>query len=956
MPRSRQDGDEAAKLDRDEFGASAGGPLYLGKLYDGRDKTFWFFSYEGLRQLQEREAMTAAVPTDAMWAGDLSNLMDSSGNLTTIYDPLTTAPDGTRQPFPGNIIPTDRINPFGPKMQALTAKPTNSLNPVFEENFIFFYPQNTNTNLYTIKVDQVIGDSNLSVRWSRSTRHYDQEGGVFGNPVNVDAGLGTSRQDATVDNVAINFNHTFSPTLLNELLGGMNRSFKSSGTLADFKDWPAELGLPNPFGVEGWPTLYAYDSWPYGYWDSDNLKDENLTGIVIEDNATWVTGNHVLQFGGKYRREMNDVQERQQAQGSHDFGSQWTSQYDPTNDNRVSRTGNGFASMLLGLPTWMSARYNRGFFYFRQNETAIYVNDKWRVSPNLTINLGLRWDAWSPYQERDSRLAVVDTSTALTDFQVTTPHNNTMASLPGIPPSLLGSWAARGLGWTTADASGYPGALFASDWNNFGPRIGIAYQIGDKTVIRGGYGEYFWTMPLSQILQVSRTQPPMDGRYETDPNWDIDGTGNWALRNAPTDDMYVENRTIPIDGIVALSSSARPGVAWDGRKWSDARSQSWHATVEHEFMRDTVFRGSYLGNHGSNLEQRFMLNSREAEYNYVGRTGTGPTGSRDLLRPNPDFNLTGISRDGISNTHSAQAEVERRFGNGIGFQAFYVFTRSLTTTDAGGFTSGGGGINNTNGVNAVPEYANLFQYDNSLAPHFDSDPGLDYRRGLVYYNSSNIPAHQFKFNGIVDLPFGTGRKWGTDASRGLDAVIGGWQVAFIGNIRGGFWRGISSARWMYGDPTLGSDERIEMTIFGQRQTLWFKGDFDPSLAEATTGDLESAVPSDRSQRAIHPAGPNFDNRLPQVQADGTTRDTPIGELYNNSPRNFYRGPAGWGLDFSIFKHFVVTEDVNIRFTADFFNAFNHPIDPDPNTSTGLVNNGTQRNAARTIQFSLRLTW
>jgi hypothetical protein len=120
--------------------------------------------------------------------------------------------------------------------------------------------------------------------------------------------------------------------------------------------------------------------------------------------------------------------------------------------------------------------------------------------------------------------------------------------------------------------------------------------------------------------------------------------------------------------------------------------------------------------------------------------------------------------------------------------------------------------------------------------------------------------------------------------------------------------------------------------------------------------LTALVPEDRSQRAVRPAGPNFDNRLEQTLADGSTTNTRITELYNPSPRNFYRGPEAWNLDFSVFKNFYFTEDVKMRFTADFFNVFNHPNDLDPSSSTGLVNLGRQRNDPRTIQFSLRVDW
>src|SRR5690606_30797408 len=253
--------------------------------------------------------------------------------LTTIYDPLTTDENGLRQPFPNNIIPQERIHPFARAMQALTARPTNNLNPVISNNLETVYPVTTDTNSSTFKFDKVIGAAdNLSVRWTRSTRAARTEGGVFGNPIDASAGLGTSRQDTIINNVTTNYTHTFSPTFLNELLVGVNRSNHGQGTLADPFPFADQLGLPNPFGQTGWPTLYASGSYPWAYWDGDNRHDQALTAATVEDNVTWISGNHTIQFGGKFRREYNNIRELQQAQGSHTWGDTWTAQYDPIGD------------------------------------------------------------------------------------------------------------------------------------------------------------------------------------------------------------------------------------------------------------------------------------------------------------------------------------------------------------------------------------------------------------------------------------------------------------------------------------------------------------------------------------------------------------------------------------------------------------------------------------------------
>jgi hypothetical protein len=956
VARRREDtGENLPKLIRNEFGASAGGPVLLPKPifgpfgYDGRNKLFWFGAYEGLRQRQRRFTLYDTTPTDAMWNGDLSNMVDTSGNKYVIYDPRTTDANGNRQPFPGNIIPADRISPIAKLLKSLTAPPTNANNPNLAPNFERFYGDNLDTNKLTVKVDAALtAKDNLSVRWTRGARKAAVEGGVFGAPINTDAGVGTQRSETEVHNFSITHTRTFSPTFLNELLVGAQRSNHGQGTLADSTDWANKLGFPNPFGVTGWPTFYADPSGPTFFgWDSDNRHNQALTGGVIEDHVTWVKGQHSIQFGGKARKEWNNVRELQQAQGSHNFGGSWTSLYDPVDDAAVPFTGSGFADLLLGLPDFLSNQFNRGYFYFRQTEVGLYFNDRWKVTPRLTLNLGVRWDRWTPYSEKFNRLVVPDIQHVFDRFEVVTPSDIRIEALPNVPPAVLASWSLRGLKYSTASQSGMPDGLFAADNNNFGPRIGAAFKISDKMVLRGGYGEYFWTMPLSQILQSTRNNAPLNLRFTNDV-FSKNATFNYPLVARPTATDFVGGATVNTQGIVTISPGPSLATIWDARNWRDGRSQSWHATLEYELPFKTAMRVSYIGEHGRDLEQQFEVNSREAEYNFVARTGQAPPSNRDLLRQNKDWTFNALNRTGYSNTHLGQIEFERRFTNGLAFQWFYVYTRSLNTTDAPGFDAGNTGINSGAGGGRVPENQQIL-----------GAPSLSYdeRLRLVYFNSTNIPPHRIRYNGIYELPFGRGKKFGKDARGPLNLLIGGWQAAFIGDWRSGFWGSAASSLYIFGDPTLSADERLEMTIFGQRQRLWFRGDFDPRQATNVSGaNLQALVPVDRAQRLVRPLGPNLNNQLPQTLANGTVRNTPVGELYNPSPRAFYLGPGAWNADLSLFKNFKFKERVSTRFSADFFNVLNHPNDIAPNTTTGLQDLSRQLNDPRIIQFSLRVEW
>jgi len=932
--RQRQDGETSAKLIRNEYGASGGGRII-------RDKTFFFGAYEANKQRQTSFNGTSQqrVPTDAIWAGDFSGLVDTNGNKYTIYDPLTTDANGVRQPFPNNRIPENRISPFYKKLQTLTAKPTNSTNPFQGPNIERFYPIKGDQDSYTGKVDHKLSDKdNLSVRYTRSYRLAGTLGGVYGNPVDgLEDAFGSRRSITKINTTAIQYNHIFSPTFLNELVASSHRSSHQQGTRADDTNWPDALGFPNPFGATGWPTFYSDDIGGEAYfdWDGDNRGDQKLTSHVAEDNLTWIKGKHSLKFGGKVRFEYDNIRELQQAQGSHDFSPNWTALYDPVNDDRAPFTGSGAAEMALGLFSVIGNNYNRGYYYFEQQEIGLYVHDNWKVSRRLTLDLGVRWDNWRPYQEKYNRLVNVDIDNFANRFEVVTPKNVRIEDMPGIPGGVLDAYKRRGLTWRTADEAGLPSNLYSADNNNFGPRLGAAFRLTDKTVLRGGYGEYFWTMPLSQILQGSRTNPPLNLRYV---NNFTNPTGTdplYALKNVPSAGVYVGKAAIDL-ATGSVSPGAQSFRAQDPRGWKDGRAQSWQLTLEREVLPNTALRLSYIGDHGRDLEQKLLLNS-QVEYSYVARTKQAPPGNRDLMRVNPNWDFGGTTtRTGYSNTNSGQVELERKYSNGLAFQVFYTFTRSLTTSDSGGFTSGGGNINATNGEGAIPENINLF-----------GEPSLSYdqRLRLLYYNSTNVPAHRFRYNGIFDLPIGNGKRFGGNLTGPLNQILGGWQVATIGEWRGGLWGSVDGARFLQGDPTLSPDQRTIITFQGKPQRIWFKGDF-------------SLTPDDRSQRVLRPLGADFTNRLPLVLANGTTRLTGIGNIVNPNARAFYMGPGAWNTDFSLFKNFRIKESINARFTADFFNVFNHPLDVGPgqngfNTTLGLQDLSQQPNDPRIIQFSLR---
>ncbi|HKW97657.1 MAG TPA: carboxypeptidase-like regulatory domain-containing protein [Bryobacteraceae bacterium] len=952
--RQRQDGNTPAKYIRNEYGGYAGGPVLVPGLYNGKNKTFWLFDWEGMKQRQNRFAITG-VPTASMWQGDLSNITDFNGDQFTLYDPKTTSgPNGVRQPFPGNKIPQNYISQYAAIFQSVTPIPNiaGNLNPWVNQNFQYYYPVPNNQHTWTIKIDHNFSEKDMiSGRISLAPNFNATYGGKYGYPPPGCTNCGGSgEQDIKFYSENIHWNHVFKPTLMNELQLSGFRTATHYGTLGDSTNWANKLGLPNPFGVTGWPTIYfsgyydpASNMLYYGGWDGDNNHRQNLTSFQIDDGVTWVKGKHSIKAGIKLRQEYNNVEELQQAEGSHSFYADWTQLYDPSAQGPVAFTGTGFADMLMGLPTYLSNQYNRGFFYFQQKEIDGYINDTWKVSPRLTVDVGLRWDHWNPYHEKYNRLVNLDPLN-YPGFTVVTPHNTTIESLPNIPSGVLDSWKTRGLSWVTADTvSGFPKALIPQYFSDFGPRLAVAYRITDKWVVRGGYGMYYWPMPLAQILQASRSNPPLNLRFE---NTVADHNGtipNYDLLNAPASTDYLPNATVNVYGIQPIPSTSRSFFGFDPHHWSDDRMQQWTFNVERELMRNTSLRVSYIGTHGSNLEQLTAWNNPESAYNYEVRTGLEvlPGGSgADARRPNPNWNGRFESHIGYSNSHSIQAQVERTFASGLTFQFSYTYDHALTTSDAGGFSDGADGaiLPLTTGILGEPNLS------------------TSQRLKLIYYNSGSVPPHQIKWNGVYELPFGKGKKFASNVSGLVNQIVGGWQIAFIGNWRSGFWTGVNGNDYLFGNPALSSGQRLKMYIFGHEQELYFRGDFDPTQATGVDASkLEALVPVDRSQRVMHPLGSSFNNRLPLTLANGQVVHTSYDVLSWNA-HNFFLGPRSWNEDLSAFKYFDLKERWKVRFSADFFNAFNHPNDLNPNSTTGLINLSQQANDPRIIQFSARMEW
>ena len=694
----------------------------------------------------------------------------------------------------------------------------------------------------------------------------------------------------------------------------------------------------------------------YGGWDNNNHKAQNQQQYELDDNITWNKGKHTFKFGFKGRQEYTNVEELQQAQGSEFFDSNWTGLYDASASAITPFTGSGLASLELGLPGYLSNEYNRGFFYFKQTNIGTFAEDTWKLSPKLTLSLGLRWDIWTPYKEKDNRLDNIDlTSLSPTSMQVVLPGNTTLSSI-GLPPGVISAWAARGLTAVSANSIGFPSNLNPVSWKDFSPHLAAAYRLSDKWVMRAGYGSFYWPMPLSQLLQSMRLNPPLNLVYQNNVDIQNGNNGVYSLTVVPavTDMLGAGGQaTVSPSGV---SSAAQSFLAMDVNHWADDHAQEWTFSLEHELGFNTLLKLSYAGTHGSNLQQNWDVNAPVSRHNYLAQNGVvaPPSSESYLTQLDPNWSLVGangvLRHDGYSNSNSLQAVVSKRFSDGLSFQFSYVYTHAMTTNDSGGYTAGGGSINanNTGGATgtsgSVPANSEILGYPNLS----DSQ-----RLRLLYTNSSQVPPQRLTWTGIYQLPVGKGKKFLTNSGRALDAAVGGWQIAFVGTWDGGFWIGNSSSEYQFGNPAISN--HLTLNYNGQSQLLWFAGDFDPTLAtNVNLAALEALVPVDRGSRAIHPVGSGFDNLLTQYLPNGTAVQTSITDNVSWNRRNYMLGPKAWDQDLSLFKYFTITEKIRLRMTGDFFNAFNHPLLGNPNPTTGLINLSQQPNAPRVIQLGARL--
>ena len=633
-------------LKRNQFGASVGGPVRIPRLYDGRNRTFFFTNYEGYR---ERQGLitTRTSPTAAMLAGDFS-----APGLNTLYDPLTTVPNpagsGTvRTVFPGNRIPADRLssqarffNPFIPTAGAAGGRLTFAPSRVLDEDQV------------TLRGDQRLNDSHrLFVRWSYHDHRLSEPGNA---PTIGNAPLSTTGQNVTVSLASNLRSNVINEFRFNALWGIITLEAYLQG-----RDFNKEAGIR---GLEETKRSFDIGSFPDFNWSGytglagssfdQRPKTQDRFAHEFTNNTTWIKGAHVIKFGAKIRHYQWLGTDSKSYAGVWTFNGQNTE--NPVN---ATRTGDAFADWDLGFPSSANRGYPSDTFGGDSNSWHLFVQDDYKVSNRLTLNLGLRYE-YTPWMSAfRGQTGTFDGTQARPIIVAGKTKDIDLDAQPG---------ARTAYGYLkdliqTSSEAGLPYSITYPDKNQWAPRFGFAWRpVGDTTVIRGGYGLFYETEYSDR--RVNLFMPPflLDDSALND---------RGAVPRRSFADFYL--------GAPLGSPNTTIGLTPTYTRLKVGYDQHWNLGIQQQIARSMVFDVEYVGNKGSNIQGNNAFN--------IPAPATGGVQAR---RPFPRFSgFSYLSSDVSTTYHAMQAKLERRLSAGLWFLTSYTFSKSIwaeNTPSSGG--------------------------------------------------------------------------------------------------------------------------------------------------------------------------------------------------------------------------------------------------------------------------------
>jgi hypothetical protein len=762
-----------------EFGFTAGGPITIPKVYNGRNTSFFFFGVNWYRYSNSGSPSTTSLPNDAFRVGNLSGLPQ------TIYDPGTTQQlangSFTRAPFAGNIIPVDRISPVSQNI--LSYIPHSNTQSIYNN---YFAPVNSNYNnqtTYSIKGDHYFSPKHRLSISNVYARNPFYSSGVLPNP--IETGYGPIRV-YTFDFGRLTYDWTITPSILNQFRIGFNRQTQFA-TSAEGRDggWPGKLGMQGLNLASGdFPTitLGSFNSLAghnYSYPVSN-------TG-VLSDALSWTKGRHNFKFGGEGRENEHSFQYQNPVSMSF-------SRNETASPAALSSTGLEFASFLLGQVDSSSvAMCCSAVPHNVWKQYGLYAQDDYKVTSKLTINYGVRWDLFTPLTESHNIYSVMDP----------TAPNPFAGNLPGA--------------YVFAGQNGQGNRLTyaKNDSSNFAPRLGVAWKATDRFVIRAGYGiSYFVTGAYgagnnTQVLQgywfTSTTQSLNSGitpGYQWDQAWP---------QNLLVIPPYLSA------GLGVGSGSIQ---YWDSSAGRAAYSQNWNFTTQTQLASDLSLEVGYVASKGTHLPTAntdpnqlnpayyglgslLSSNINSSAAAAAGFTSPYPgfTGSlAQALRPFPQYVTTlagsrALSSATLGNStyHSLQAKLEKRFSKGFFALVAYSWSKGLTDADS-----------NSVGNGAVLGRNNY-------------DRGLD--KIVTPFNRPQRLVGSFTY----ELPIGPGKTFLTRGGA-MGKLLGGWQVNGILTYMSGTPITVTAPQTLL----LNNGPQTPNSVLGVSQMGSWSNNFDPA--------------------------------------------------------------------------------------------------------------------------------
>jgi hypothetical protein len=916
------------KLRFNQFGGNLGGPVYLPRFGGGDaklDKLFFFVNYEGLR-IARANLRQSTIPTERMRNGDFTELLgaaipnvsvrDTNGNLIPARQGMIYVPGalvaagqpgaGSRVVFADNIIPANRINAVGRNAIAYYPAPNR---PGRTNNFVVNSPINTSENQLIVRLDYNLSQKHLI--YGRLIQDFTSSTNAGPFPGTIAGTQANPNQSQRPGSLVLDYVWTVSPRVIVHLNGGGTRFANKGLTFSDGFDL-ATLGFPAYLANASGDARVFPSFAPTGY---TTLGPARNFGNVINfqdtfsfnQDVSWLRGAHSFKFGGNERAYRIYNTRPDDPAGNFTFTRVFTAR---TVNDTVS--GDAIASFLLGNPA--SGRLAIAPQPAVQNlYYSFFAQDDWTINRRLTLNLGLRWEVDLGNTERYNRLTSFDPQGAF-------PVSSLTVAFP----------AATNLGTRTIPIRGVVSAVgrggvsdreqYDRDLNNWGPRVGLALKLDDKTVLRAGGAIYYasttaggfatQTLAISDLAETAFIAS-LDNNLTPTPGTNLSNPFPNGIVQPPTSfpgPLYgYGQQTLP----VKVRDIRQPKVG------------QWNLSLQRELPGHLKAQVAYAGSASiallggpTDLNQltpgalalgATVLNTqvtnpfltlpveqRPAASSILGRATVTVS---QLLRPYPQFGsiVSYNMNESHATYHSAQFRLERRFSDGLLFTAGYTFSKM---------------IDDISGVSAGPTIQ---------APNYQNYYDRRANKSLSTFDAR----HRFIGNVTWKLPFGYAGRYLKEGA--LGQIVGGWGVNAIVQAQSGFPLNIAAAN-------------------NGLQGLAYVGSSGQGLRPNLIAD---PVPADSSQR-----------KQTLTWFNTAAFQAPPQFTFGNSPRTFsnLRGPAYFGANLSLQRNFKLTESSRLQFRAEAFNLFNRTNFTTPSTTLGAVNFGQLIAAedARQLQFALKL--